>query len=48
MCEKLGIILNLKKTKIIKLTRGISFLKVRFYYIKNKVLTKPNRNKFGR
>lgn len=48
MCEKLGIILNLKKTKIIKLTCGINFLKVRFYYIKNKVLTKPNRNKFGR
>lgn len=31
ICDKLGIVLNRKKTKIAKLSRGFVFLKVRFY-----------------
>lgn len=31
VCDKLGIVLNRKKTKIAKLSRGFTFLKVRFY-----------------
>lgn len=30
-CDELGIILNLKKTQIIKLSKGFTFLKIRFY-----------------
>lgn len=40
--EKLGIIPNLKKTQIIKLSRGFTFLKTKFYLLPNgKVLRKP-------
>lgn len=31
VCDKLGIVLNRKKTRIAKLSRGFTFLKVRFY-----------------
>lgn len=31
VCDKLGIVLNRKKTRIDKLSRGFTFLKVRFY-----------------
>lgn len=33
LCEKLGIVLNEKKTQIVKLSHGFSFLKVRFYVL---------------
>ena len=35
LCAELGIKLNEKKTQIIKLSRGFTFLKVRFRYGKN-------------
>ena len=32
-CQKLGIKLNLKKTMIVKLSHGFTFLKTRFYLL---------------
>ena len=41
ICDKLGIKVNKKKTRIVKLSHGFSFLKARFYLLKTgKVLTK--------
>lgn len=33
LCDELGIVLNEKKTQIVKLSHGFSFLKVRFYLL---------------
>lgn len=42
ICDELGIKLNTKKTQIVKLSRGIKFLKTRFILTKNgKVIRKP-------
>lgn len=41
LCDELGIRLNTKKTQIIKLTRGFTFVKVRFRYgVNGKVIRK--------
>lgn len=43
-CRALGIVLNEKKTQIIKLTRGISFLKHRFFFTgTGKLILKPHK-----
>lgn len=42
VCESLGIVLNMKKTQIVKLSRGVSFLKHRFILTETgKVLKLP-------
>ncbi|MFR1531951.1 MAG: reverse transcriptase domain-containing protein [Christensenellales bacterium] len=44
ICGELGIILNTKKTQIVKLSRGITFLKTRFFLTETgKVVKKPCR-----
>lgn len=44
ICAELGIILNPKKTQIVKLSRGITFLKTRFILTDTgRVVRKPNR-----
>ncbi len=44
LCAKIGIKLNEKKTQIVKLTRGITFLKHRFFLTETgKVVVKPAR-----
>lgn len=44
ICAELGIILNPKKTQIVKLSRGITFLKTRFILTDTgRVVKKPNR-----
>ena len=49
LCNQHYIILNEKKTKIIKLSKGFKFLKIYFHYGKhNKVLTKPAKEKYRR
>lgn len=43
-CKKLGIVINSKKTRITKLTRGFIFLKKRFSYGENgKVVVRPSK-----
>lgn len=43
-CETLGIVINEKKTRIVKLTRGFTWLKKRFHYGENgKVIVRPCR-----
>ncbi|WP_130811396.1 RNA-directed DNA polymerase [Olsenella sp. Marseille-P4559] len=43
-CDKLGIVINEKKTRIVKLSRGFTYLKKRFEYGKNgKVIVRPCR-----
>lgn len=43
-CAKLGIVINEKKTRIVKLSRGFVFLKKRFYYGETgKVIVRPSR-----
>ncbi len=42
ICDELGIVLNKKKTQIVKLSRGIKFLKTRFILTKTgKIIRKP-------
>lgn len=44
-CAKLGIVVNEKKTRIVKLTRGFTFLKKRFNYGETgKVIVRPCRS----
>lgn len=44
ICDRLGIVLNQKKTQIVKLSRGFSWLKVRFILTRNgRVIRKMNR-----
>ena len=44
VCESLGIVLNPKKTQIVKLTRGMTFLKTRFNLTDTgRVIRKPNK-----
>lgn len=44
ICTSLGIKLNTKKTQIIKISKGINFLKTKFYLTDTgKVIRKPNR-----
>lgn len=45
LCAELGIKLNEKKTQIVKLTRGFTFLKVRFRYGKNGAVVRRACNK---
>jgi len=48
-CEKLGIAVNEKKTKVVKLTRGVMFLKKRFTYSETgKVITRPAKETLTR
>jgi len=43
ICDELGIRLNPKKTQIVSMSRGFTFLKTRFFYSKTgKVIKKPN------
>ena len=44
-CEKLGIVINDKKTRIVKLSRGFTYLKKRFNYGETgKVIVRPCRS----
>lgn len=44
-CDRLGIIVNEKKTRIVKLSRGFVFLKKRFFYDSNgKIIVRPCRS----
>lgn len=45
LCAELGIKLNEKKTQIVKLTRGFTFLKVRFRFGKNGAIVRRACNK---
>lgn len=35
LCDELGIVLNVKKTQIVKLSHGFTWLKIRFYLLEN-------------
>lgn len=49
LCAKLGIVINRKKTQIIKLTQGFIFLKIRYVYGKNgKIIKIPCRKSITR
>ena len=49
VCADLGIIINRKKTRVVKLTRGFTFLKKRFSYGKNgRVVVRPCRSSITR
>lgn len=49
LCADIGIRLNKKKTRIIKLTRGFTFLKKRFFYGENgRIVVKPCRDSITR
>lgn len=44
ICDELGIVLNKKKTQIVKLSRGVKFLKTRFILTKTgKIIRKPHK-----
>lgn len=44
-CDRLGIVVNEKKTRIVKLSRGFVFLKKRFFYDSNgKIIVRPCRS----
>lgn len=44
ICKEFGIVLNTKKTQIVKLSRGIKFLKTKFILTKTgKIIRKPNK-----
>lgn len=48
-CAKLGIVINGKKTKAVKLSRGFTFLKKRFFFGRNgKVVVRPCRESISR
>lgn len=48
-CARLGIVINPRKTKMTKLTRGFTFLKKRFYFGENgKVVVRPCRDSIAR
>jgi len=48
-CDKLGIVINERKTKVVRLSRGFSFLKKRFRYSETgKVIVRPVRQTFSR
>jgi hypothetical protein len=45
MCNEFGIVLNPKKTQIVKLSRGLTFLKTRFNLTETgKVIKRVNKN----
>lgn len=49
LCDDLGIIINSKKTRVVKLTRGFVFLKKRFSYGEGgKVVVRPCRSSVTR
>ena len=49
LCDDLGITINKKKTRIVKLSRGFRFLKKRFYYgPTGKVVVRPSREAITR
>lgn len=49
MCEKLGLTINLKKTKIVKLSKGFKYLKGKFFVTKSgKVIIKIDRSSITR
>lgn len=49
LCDDLGIIINRKKTRVVKLTRGFVFLKKRFSYGEGgKVVVRPCRSSVTR
>lgn len=49
LCEDLGITINRKKTRIVKLSRGFRFLKKRFHYgPTGKVVVRPSREAITR
>ena len=49
LCDDLGIIINRKKTRVVKLTRGFTFLKKRFSYGEGgKVVVRPCRSSVTR
>lgn len=49
LCDDLGITINRKKTRIVKLSRGFRFLKKRFYYgPTGKVVVRPSRESITR
>lgn len=48
-CEELGIVLNEKKTKIVRLSKPFKFLKIHFSYSQNgKLLLRPDYSKYRR
>lgn len=49
LCDELGIVINRKKTRIVKLSRGFVFLKKRFYFGDGgKVVVRPCRSSITR
>lgn len=49
LCDELGIVINRKKTRIVKLSRGFVFLKKRFYFgYGGKVVVRPCRSSITR
>lgn len=49
LCSSLGISINEKKTQIVKLSHGFTFLKKRFRYSKSgKIIVTPSRSAIGR
>lgn len=49
LCDDLGITINKKKTRIVKLSRGFRFLKKRFFYSETgKVVVRPSREAITR
>lgn len=48
-CARLGIVINRKKTKVVKLSRGFTFLKKRFFFGRGgKVVVRPSREAIAR
>ena len=48
-CARLGIVINRKKTKVVKLSRGVTFLKKRFFFGRGgKVVVRPCRESIAR
>lgn len=47
LCKDLGIVLNPKKTQIIKLSHGFTWLKTRFY-VRDKIIKKPDKKSITR
>ena len=48
MYSDLGIVINLKKTKIVPLTQHFKFLKTRYKIVGNKIIKKPSRESITR
>ena len=48
VCERLGLTFNSKKTRIVKMTKGITFMKIKYKIVGDRLVKKLSRSSIVR